>query len=389
MADIEELIDAYYNDPATGLIGQAAFWKKNRDTLLQHGITKKEVTRYFDNKGGVEQRKPQGGRPHVLAPIYFYQADLMFYEGTILLCCISMRSRRAYVYIVPDKTGASITDAMQQLIMDTMRVGIPATIMTDEGSEFNNDTFHLLCERFAIGHAKVPPKEHDRLGAVERFNKSLRHRIDLYREGHKKSKWQDQLSEIVYGYNTTVHSVTGSAPEFTSEELELPHKQVMHNLAIEEAIRKNYKPGTKVRMYLKPGLFKKGSAMYSNEVYVVVKQNKYTVVVKSEDGGEEVKITIDKLKRIELLSKAEESVSAPGPVAGDDLYAADRILAHRIAGNRVEYKVKWDGHPISKATWEPVENVRATSDPHTISPIEKEYLRSLPTELWQELKALI
>ena len=385
---MEELIDEYYNNPATGLVGQDAFWKKNKESLLQHGATKKDVVRYFANKGGVGRRKQQGGRPHMLAPIYFYQADLMFYKGTVLLCCISMRSRRAYAYILPDKTGASVTDGMQQMIMDTMRVGIPATIMTDEGLEFNNENFHILCERFAIGHTKVPPKEHDRLGVVERFNKSLRDRIDLYCAGHKKGKWQDQLSEIVHGYNTTVHSVTGSAPEYTSEEVELPQKQVMHNLSIEEAIRKNYTVGTKVRRFLKPGLFQKGRAMYSYEVYTVVKHNKYTVVVKSE-SGDEIKTTIDKLKRVEVLAQAKEPESAPGPESGDNMFVADRILAHRITGGQVEYQVKWDGYPISSATWEPVENVRATSDQNSISPMEKEYLRSLPTELWQELKVLL
>lgn len=388
MEEIDKLIDSYYNDPTTGLIGREAFWLKNREDLKQHGVTKKEVTRYFDNKGGGQLKKQPGGRPHVLAPIYFYQADLMFYEDTILVCCISLRSRRAYVYIVPNKTAAVVTDAMQQIFMDTMRVGTPATIMTDEGGEFDNDTFHLLCERFAMSHERVPHKFHDRLGAIEKFNQTLRHRIDLYREGHKKIEWQSQLTEIVHGYNTTVHSVTGMAPEYSSEEQELPHKYVLHNLAIEDAIRKNYKIGTKVRRYIKPGLFKKGRAMYSNEVYTVVKQNRYTVVVKGDDG-DELTLTIDKLKRVELLAKEKEPENKPGPVSGTNVFVADRILSHRIIENLVEYLVKWDGYPASQATWEPVGNVRDTSEPNALSPMEKEYLRGLPIELWKELKTLI
>ena len=42
----------------------------------------------------------------------------------------------------------------------------------------------------------------------------------------------------------------------------------------------------------------------------------------------------------------------------DNLYLIEKILDRRRNNNRLEYKIKWEGYPMSQSTWEPIENLK-------------------------------
>ena len=78
--------------------------------------------------------------------------------------------------------------------------------------------------------------------------------------------------------------------------------------------------------------------------YVVVKQNQYplrTLPAKDKNPAD-FQTYVDKC-----------SLQAEQP----DVYAVDRILASRIKGGGVEYKVKWRGYTMRETTWEPQEHL--------------------------------
>jgi hypothetical protein len=43
----------------------------------------------------------------------------------------------------------------------------------------------------------------------------------------------------------------------------------------------------------------------------------------------------------------------PELLDGEEVYDVETILNHRKQGQGYQYYVKWQGHPISKASWEP------------------------------------
>jgi len=45
-------------------------------------------------------------------------------------------------------------------------------------------------------------------------------------------------------------------------------------------------------------------------------------------------------------------------MSDDNLYLIEKILDRRRANNRLEYKIKWEGYPMSQSTWEPIENLK-------------------------------
>ena len=46
----------------------------------------------------------------------------------------------------------------------------------------------------------------------------------------------------------------------------------------------------------------------------------------------------------------------------NDIYYIERILDRRKVNDRLEYKIKWDGYPMSQSTWEPLENLKTAME---------------------------
>ena len=41
----------------------------------------------------------------------------------------------------------------------------------------------------------------------------------------------------------------------------------------------------------------------------------------------------------------------------DKLYLVEKILNRRKKNGKLEYKIKWEGYPMSESTWEPMRNL--------------------------------
>ena len=55
-----------------------------------------------------------------------------------------------------------------------------------------------------------------------------------------------------------------------------------------------------------------------------------------------------------------------------EFYNIEKILDRRKVGGRFEYKIKWEGYPMSQSTWEPMKNLETAKD------LVEEYNRTHP-----------
>ena len=74
----------------------------------------------------------------------------------------------------------------------------------------------------------------------------------------------------------------------------------------------------------------------------------------------------------------------------DELYNIEKIIDRRYLNGKYEYKIKWEGYPMSQCTWEPVKNlemamelVEEYNDNH---PIKNEKSKNLLTEITPKSK---
>jgi len=49
-------------------------------------------------------------------------------------------------------------------------------------------------------------------------------------------------------------------------------------------------------------------------------------------------------------------------MSGEELYNIEKILDRRKVNGRFEYKIKWEGYPMSQSTWEPMKNLETAKE---------------------------
>ncbi|CAJ2651927.1 unnamed protein product [Trifolium pratense] len=121
------------------------------------------------------------------------------------------------------------------------RYGIPSKIITDNGSNLNNNTMKELCEEFKIEHHNSSPYRPKMNGAVEAANKNIKKIVQKMVKTYKD--WHEMLPFALHGYRTAVRTSTGATPfslvygmeAVLPIEVEIPSLRVLMETKLEEA----------------------------------------------------------------------------------------------------------------------------------------------------------
>jgi hypothetical protein len=109
-----------------------------------------------------------------------------------------------------ERDATTSTEVMKKIIKN---MGVPKSIYSDQGSEFNNKPFLDLMKKhdvrvvFAIDHAPF----------VEAFNKTMKNRMYKYMTIHDTDNWASVIKVLLEAYNNTPHSSTKIAPNKIDE----------------------------------------------------------------------------------------------------------------------------------------------------------------------------
>lgn len=217
-----KLIDTFYRDPMYGLGSGYVLYKhlqekghafdklKNPD-----GITIANVKDFLANQETnqvLANRKRNYNSFVAEAPLDQFQIDLVYMPKAwfnhgykYIFCCVDVFSKKADMVPMKDRDAETSTEIMKQIIK---KMGVPNSIYSDQGSEFNNKPFLDLMKKnditviFALDHAPF----------VESFNKTMKHRMYKYMAIHDTDNWAKVIDVILEAYNNTPHSSTGIAP---------------------------------------------------------------------------------------------------------------------------------------------------------------------------------
>ena len=106
----------------------------------------------------------------------------------------------------------STAEEVSTHLMDFVsRYGMPETILTDQGSQFESNVLDSLYERLGIRKIRTAPYMPRTDGAAERLNRSI---IQMLRPvtDDRRAEWDSVLSAILFAYRSTPHSSTGFSP---------------------------------------------------------------------------------------------------------------------------------------------------------------------------------
>ena len=89
--------------------------------------------------------------------------------------------------------------------------GVPETIHSDQGREFESELFSQLLKMCGIEKTRTSPYRPQSNGAVERVNRTLLNMLSAY-VNERNDDWDEHLCFITMAYRSSVHSVTGCTP---------------------------------------------------------------------------------------------------------------------------------------------------------------------------------
>ncbi|KAL7868371.1 hypothetical protein SRHO_G00097550 [Serrasalmus rhombeus] len=129
-----------------------------------------------------------------------------------------------YINLFPLKDQRAITVA-QCIFEEYIRHhGIPETIHTDQGRQFDSDLMKQLCRMLGIEKTRTSPYHAQSDGMVERLNRTLKDQLAKYMS-QSGGEWDSYLPQIELAYNSSVHLSTGFSPFFLVHGRE-PHLPV-------------------------------------------------------------------------------------------------------------------------------------------------------------------
>ena len=91
------------------------------------------------------------------------------------------------------------------------RFGIPRVLVSDNGKQFDNESFRDFCSQLGIRNHYSSTAHPQANGQVEVTNRSLLKIIKTRLEG-AKGIWPEEIPSVLWAYRTTARTPTGETP---------------------------------------------------------------------------------------------------------------------------------------------------------------------------------
>lgn len=118
---------------------------------------------------------------------------------------------------------------------------LPKVILSDNGTEFNNELLSLFMDTLGISQIKTSPYHPEGNGALERAHGKMKEYLQLYVTVEKRGEWDECLSLAASAYNKSKHATTGYSPHelvfgkkpnllTETEDLNLTYEEMLYKL---------------------------------------------------------------------------------------------------------------------------------------------------------------
>ncbi len=112
---------------------------------------------------------------------------------------------------IPDKKASTVAEFVYNEVIT--RFGAPKRMLSDQGTEFLNETIAALQSVMKIKGIHSSPYHPQANGHTERMNKTLCDMLAKYTLDHGE-EWDKWISAALYAYRTKKHTSTGFTPSF-------------------------------------------------------------------------------------------------------------------------------------------------------------------------------
>jgi len=265
-----------------------------------------------------------------------------------ILTCIDAFSKYAWAIPIINKEATTVLTAFQIILKNSGRK--PFKIQADDGSEFFNKKFKDFCLKSSI--KLYSTFSEIKASIVERFNRTLREKMQRYFTHTDQNRYLDVLYDIVQSYNKSFHSSIRQSPVSVTKKDEgkifLNLYNYQKQIGPKNFLKFKFTKGDKVRISKSKKIFEKGYTPNWTIEYFIIDR-----LIPSTPPTYSLKDLLDeKIEGIfyeSELQKVEQT---------SEVYRIEKILDSKIQKKRKFVLVKWLGWPDKFNSWEPEENFK-------------------------------
>ncbi len=324
----ESRLQELYLDPKIGMSGANAFTKKLKaqgykvtESQVKAAISKTETSQILSQPKRVSRKDYYPiygpvGKNSIQADLAFLPRQKSVNKGfAVILTAVNINTNKAYAIPLKSKTVKDkndkrkedvegIVNAMRRLVTETKM----KTLTTDLGSEFTNKPVQELLKQKGIKHYTSQAEDHSRQGKIERFNRTLKSKLERVFASTGKSNWVDYLDNIVDNYNETTNqgNINDTPPDDMNKNRVIRSVLLKRNETAKLLQKLDIKPGDRVRLRVTKKTFDKESQTWSTQVYKVRSRKGLSFVIEDGDGD-----TLSRQYKPRELKEVQGPVSKP------------------------------------------------------------------------------
>ncbi len=255
-----------------------------------------------------------------------------------ILTCIDVFSRFARALPLKSKGGLETAKAIATWLHEVK----PIHIQTDQGKEFYNTHVQSLFKTYNINHYSVYSQF--KAAIVERFNRTLRGKLNRYFTHTAKKIWIDVLDDMISSYNNSKHRGIFNMKPVDIDKSNEMKIWMRKNDKLVTVSRKpaKFKTGQYVRISrLASGPFIKNfDQNWSEEVFKVAHIDRMMMPIMYILEDWQNKSITGKFYRQEL-----QLVDRP------EIYRIEKVIRTKGVGKHKQLYVKWYGYGKEHSSW--------------------------------------
>ena len=199
---LDELHDTHPGIVKMKAVARSYLWWPGLDREIEMRVKGCNICQIYNKQPPVSPLHPWEWPGHTWHRIHIDYAGP--FEGRIILIIVDAHSKYIDAHVVASATtSATITKLRHTFAV----LGLPITIVSDNGSCFTSDEFEQFCRANGIKHVKWSPYHPSSNGLTERA-------VQTVKAGLKKTtcNLEDRLCNFLTRYRATPQSTTGQTP---------------------------------------------------------------------------------------------------------------------------------------------------------------------------------
>lgn len=219
---INDLLQVYHSGPLSGHFGVQRTYLKIKNKYWWPNM-KQSIAQYIQlclpcQQHNITRSKKPGQLQPIPPPEGPFQLIGMDYCGPFkqtprgnqyVLCLTDYFTRWVVAVAVPDCSAQTTAEALFNEYI--CKYGVPAVILSDQGTHFHNQLMEAMSKLVGYNHIYSTAYHPQSNGMVERFNATFVPQIAKLQD-KENNNWDEFLLPVVFAYNTGTHSTTNYSP---------------------------------------------------------------------------------------------------------------------------------------------------------------------------------